>query len=343
MDAIAARWLESPPRGWDALLAEDPNAAPAHRPELARAFASTLPGMTPAWIAVEEDDTLIGGAPVMVERRGGFHWLHAMPFLLGGAPLARPGAHARVDRAVAATLEACARDLAAVGSQWVLYRPQGPEPAAAALALVSGETRVAESAILDLESGLEAAWGRADRDARHAIGQARRRGLRAAEEPEALEEAYALYAGQARAWRAHRPRPLELWRRLLDADAGEPAARLFTVRDGRGLLAVVLTLIHPREALAWLSGTHPAGRPGHAFPLLLWSVAEWAKDAGCTRLNLGASAGRRDLMSFKDDLGARVHRYPVRWIGAAHAGWLGRRVAALQAWQRRRRRGGDPA
>jgi hypothetical protein len=341
--AAGARWIQEPPAGWEALLRADPGAGPSHRPALARAFAAALPGMEAAWIAVTDGEGLAGGAAVMIERRAGFHWLHAMPFLLGGAPLARAGAHAAVDRAVAEALESRARMLGAVGGEWVLYRPDGPEPDAATVGALSGETRRMESAIVDLEAGIETAWWRVDRDRRQAIARARSAGLTFAESPESVEEAYSLHVAQVRKWAGHRPAPLDLWRRLLAPAGDGPAARLFTVRDGRGMLAAVLALVSPREVLAWRSGMHPHGRAAHAFPLLLWALAEWTAAAGCARLNLGASAGREELRSFKHDLGARAFRYPARWMGAAHAGAAGRALAALQRRVRRGRPRGEPA
>src|SRR5207249_347370 len=109
---------------------------------------------------------------------------------------------------------------------------------------------------------------------------------------------------------------------------------LFTVRDDRGLLAAVLALVYAREVLAWWSGTHPEGRHRHAFPLLLWSLAEWCAERGVERLNLGASGGFDSLIAFKRSFGARSLRYPVRWLDACHAGPLGRAVARAQSWWR---------
>jgi hypothetical protein len=71
---------------------------------------------------------------------------------------------------------------------------------------------------------------------------------------------------------------VELSRRLLappaaeSPGAGGPLARLFTVRDGRGLLSAVLALDHPREMMPWWSGTHPDARGREAASLLLASV-----------------------------------------------------------------------
>src|SRR5262249_515010 len=98
----AAVWREAPPAGWGELLRGDPNATPAHLPELWEAFAGILPGYAARFAAVEEGGELVGGAAAMIERRAGLHWIHSLPMVLPGAPLARPGRHADVDRAVAA-------------------------------------------------------------------------------------------------------------------------------------------------------------------------------------------------------------------------------------------------
>jgi CelD/BcsL family acetyltransferase involved in cellulose biosynthesis len=178
-----------------------------------------------------------------------------------------------------------------------------------------------------------------DRKSRQEIRQAGER-LVLAQEPDALEEAYALHLAQSRTWHAHRPLPLELSRRLL-ADAGDglgAVARLFTARRGGALVCATLVLDHPREAMPWWSGADPEARRLHAFPCLLWAVVEWAHGAGRARVNLGASGDLDAVSAFKDSLGARMERYPVRWFDSASASAPGRALAALQ----RRVRAGRP-
>jgi hypothetical protein len=294
-------------------------------------MAAVLPGMSVRCLAIEAGGALAGGMPVLVERRAGFHALHALPLLLSGAPLARAGAHAEVDAAAGAGLGSLQRELRAVGGEWALYRPGGPPVAQGALEPVTGETRWFETAVVTLADGLEAAWTRMDRGSRQGIRQAVER-VDCAQEPEALEAAYALHVAQSRAWRVHRPLPLELSRRLLE-DAGDglgPVARLFTARHRGTLVCATLVLDHPCEAMPWWSGADPEARRLHAFPALLWSVVEWAHGAGRARVNLGASESLGSVSAFKDSLGARSERYPVRWLDAAGASAPGRALAALQ-------------
>lgn len=327
----ALRSLDGPPVGWSDLLVTAPAATPAHRPALWAALAAVLPGLSVRCLAVEADGALAGGMPVLVERRAGFHSLHALPFMLPGTPLARPGAHAAVDAAVGAGFGALQRESHAMGGEWALYRPGGPPVAQSALDPVTGETRWFEAALVTLTDGLDAVWARVDRRSRKQILQAGER-LVCAQEPAALEAAYAMHVAQSRAWRAHRPLPLELSRRLLD-DAGDglgPVARLFTARHRGALVCATLVLDHPREAMPWWSGADPEARRLHALPCLLWSVVEWAHGAGRARVNLGASGNLDSVSAFKDSLGARTERYPVRWLDAGAASAPGRALAALQ-------------
>jgi CelD/BcsL family acetyltransferase involved in cellulose biosynthesis len=327
----ALRFLDGPPAGWSDLLVTAPAATPAHRPALWVALAAVLPGLSVRCLAVEADGALVGGMPVLVERRAGFHALHALPFMLSGAPLAHAAAHAVVDAAAGAGLGSLQRESRAIGGEWALYRPGGPPVAPSALGPVTGETRWLEAALVALTDGLEAAWARVDRKSRQEIRQAGGR-LVCTQEPDALEEAYALHAAQSRAWRTHRPLPLELSRRLLE-DAGDglgPVARLFTARCRGALVCATLVLDHPREAMPWWSGADPEARRLHALPCLLWAVVEWAHGAGRARVNLGASGDLNSVSAFKDSLGARMERYPVRWLDASAASAPGRALAALQ-------------
>ena len=347
MTGAAAVWREAPPAGWNDLLAGDPNATPAHRPELWEALAGILPGHAVRFAALEEGGELVGGAAVLIERRAGLHWIHALPMALPGAPLARPGRHADVDRAVASALEDLRCELRAAGGEWSLYRPRGPAVAAEAYEIVPGDSLQIESAIVELGGGAPgpgagpaaAAWRRVDRKTRQDIQRARERGLEFAEDAAALDPAWALHAAQASRWSAVTPLPLELSRRLIELGA----ARLFTVRDPRGLLSAAFALDHPRETLVWWSGTHPDGRAEHAFALLLWSIVEWAAGAGRERVNLGASPGLDPVAAFKRSLGAAPVAYPVRWIDSGEAPIVGQVVAAAQRWLRRGRLGRVPS
>jgi hypothetical protein len=330
-------------QGWDALVADDPSASPSHRARVGEALAAVIPEFEWRLLTHHEGGVLMGGAPVIVARRGPFRWLHALPWLLPAAPLARAGAHARVDVALCDAFAALARAEHVVGGEWAFYRPDGPPPADSALARVPGETRRFEAAILRLAGGTAPLRAAMSRKQRQALDHARERGLEFAEEPGALEEAYALHLAQSRHWPGHRPLPLELSRRLLatsDARHG-PVARLFTLRSAHGLVSATLALDGPHETFAWWSGTHPDGRRSQAFALLLWSLAEWAAERGRLRLNLGASTGLSPVASFKNALGAETFAYPVRRLDARHAAWPGRAVAALQSRLRRGRAMGE--
>jgi hypothetical protein len=333
VSAPAAALLDHVPPGWDALVAGDPSASPSHRAGLWQALADVHPDFEWRLLAHHEHGALVGGAPVIVSRRGPFRWLHALPWLLPAPPLARPGAHARVDVALCDAFAALAREQRVVGGTWSFYRPVGPPAEDAALARVPGETVRVEAALVRLAGGSEAAGAAMSRKQRQALQHARGRGWEFAEDAGALEEAYALHLAQSRHWPGHRPLPLELSRRLLLAPAAgaEPVARLFTLRSARGLLSATLALDGPHETFAWWSGTHAEGRRSQAFVLLLWSMAEWAAARGRARLNLGASTGLPPVASFKQALGAERLRYPVRRLDARHAAWAGRAVAALQA------------
>lgn len=336
-------WADRAPGGWRDLLAADPSASPAHRPEVWEAFAAVLPGTEVRVACVEEGGRLAGGAPVLLERRGGARWLHALPMLLPGTPLARPGAHVRVDAAVALAFADLARATGAAGGEWALWRPAGTPPGDDVLAPLGGETRTLEAAVVDLSAGTAAPLRRMDRKHRQEVRRADAAGLAFAEDAGALEACYALHVAQGAAWPGHRALPLALSRRLLAAGGAEPVARLFVLRRGGEVVSGALALDGPHETFVWWSGTHASARRRHAFPLLLWRIVEWAAAAGRARVNLGASTGLEPVAAFKRSLGADVVRYPVRWLDARFAPAPARAVAWLQARLRRHRPRGEAA
>lgn len=335
MSPLRARWAPAAPPGWDALLRADPGAAPSLEPRVAHALAQGLSGMHAEWLCIEEGPTLLGGAPALIERRAGARWLHALPMMLSGAPIARTGAHERVDLEVARAFAARLRTEGLAGGAWACYRPEGPPVPGSALDALPGETRWVEAASIPLRGGPEAALGRIDRKSRQSLQQTLTRSLAFAEEPAALEQAYALHLAQRVQWGAARALPLELSRRLLAG--ADPAARLFTVRDHRGLLAATLTLDGPHETFLWWSGTHRDGRRSQAFTRLVWGIVEWASARGRARVDLGASTGLGLVADFKRSLGAEGMRYPVRWFGPSSAAGPAALIGRLQSWLRRGR------
>jgi hypothetical protein len=343
MSAARTRWLDRAPEGWDALVAADPAASPSHRPEVWSAFLAVFPGHDLQVAAVEVDGRLAGGAPVLLQRRGPFTWLHALPRMLPGTPLAHADLHAEVDLAVAGALAGLARERGVVGGSWALYRPAGPAIAPAALELLSGETRWVDAACIDLAAGLDAALSRIERKQRQALRHPRTRTLAFSADPNALESGYALHVTQARAWGGHRPLPLELSRQLLGAGGAQPAARMFSLSDGRGVVSAALALDGPHETFVWWSGTHAEGRRRGAFALLLWRIVEWAHAEGRARVNLGASSGLEQVAFFKNSLGTSAVRYPLRWLDARHASAPGRALAWMQSRMRRGRARGAAA
>jgi CelD/BcsL family acetyltransferase involved in cellulose biosynthesis len=342
MSAATARWLGRAPEGWDTLVAGDPSSSPSHRPAVWEAFAATLPGHAVHVLALEEGGALVGGLPVIELRRGPFRWLHALPSLLPAPPLAARGRHAELDALAADEVHRLARGMQVVGGAWSWYRSAGAETYPRAHADALGGTRFIEASVVELGDGLDAALARVGRKERAALRRPRA-ALVFADDPGALENAYALHVAQSRRWGGHRPLPLELSRRLLAA-GGEPAvARMFSLADARGVVSAALALDGPHETFVWWSGTHSDGRALGAFTLLLWRIVEWAAARGRVRVNLGASAGLPGVSSFKRSLGVSPVRYPVLWLDDRFAHAAGRVVARLQSRSWRGRALGEDA
>lgn len=334
--ALTARWLATPPAGWDDLCRRDPGASPAHRPEVALAFAAVVPGMQASFLALERDGVLVGGVPCVEERRGPLAWLHLLPMMLPASPLAAAGAEAVVDaHAGVAVAARAAATPGLVAGEWSGYRVGRPAFGGAPEAAQAG-ARSVETARLPLAGGPDQVLRGIDRKSRRMLAPDRSAAWTFAEEPAALEAAYALHLRQRTQWERSRPLPLALSRRLL-ADAAGPA-RLFTLRDREGVLSAVFALDGPHETFLWWSGTHPAGRRAQAFTRLVWGVVHWAHARGRTHVNLGASTGLDRVAGFKRSLGAEGLHYPVHALapatGAPGAGpwhWLVHRWRRVRA------------
>lgn len=324
--------LDRVPEGWDALLTSDPSATATHRPALWEAFAAALPGVAWRVLAVQEDGRLLGGAPVMRTQRGPWRELHALPWMLPAAPLAQPDARTRVDRAVARGFTALARSERVWGGTWSWYRPDGAMPAPEVFAAVPARVCTVETAVLPLADGLMSRRAVMARKQRQALDQALARPFVFAEDPAALDEAYALHLTQSRGWGHHRPLPLELSRRLLAAhDAHGPVARLYTLRTPAGLATATLVLESAHETFLWWAGTHVSARRSGAFLRLVWEIARVSEASGRQHVNLGASLGLPWVASFKHSLGVEGVTHPVLVLDAGFAPWLVRPWAARRA------------
>src|SRR5262249_12569913 len=132
--------LDHVPDGWTALLAADPSASPSHRPEVWAALAAVIPGFEWRLLALAAGGRAVAGGRRVLARGGRSRGLQALPWLLRARPIAEPGAHAAADLGLGAAFAGLARERRVVGGEWSLYRPEGPAPAAAALAGVPGET-----------------------------------------------------------------------------------------------------------------------------------------------------------------------------------------------------------
>ena len=328
-----ARLVDVPPRRGPRLLREDPNATPAHRPDVWHALATTLPGTTVGFIAVEDERGLAGGAPVAIERRAGLRWLHALPYALGGAPLARQGMHRVVDDAVAVALAGLQRELELVGGDWTLYRPVGPEVAAETLERARRETRAVEIARIDLAGrrGRDAAAAGSRRTLR--LRRARSRGLTFVEDPAALEAAYALHLAQSRRWSGYRPLPLELSRRLLAPPGGPAGPAVHGAgsprRPARGRCCSSTTRAScSRGGAARVTGSR---EPRHALPVLVGGRVGGA--IGSRAPQPGRSSRDRLARRLEARARRRTHAYRMRWLDASRAvrGAHGGRPAAAGA------------
>ena len=342
-DGLRVRVVDHPPQGWDGLLSADSGSCASQHPGLAEAFAAVLPGYRAQFLVAEDAQGLAGGMPMCVRRMAGAEWLHAMPLTLPGAPIARPARREAVDAAIAAALAERAAAPLTAGGEWVCYRPGAPL-SATDVERPAGETRRFAAAIIDLTGSGAARW-ETDRRERKQLRRAERAGLRCAEEPEALDESYALHLAQSRGWAGHRPHPLALMRRLLlpSSTSLGPVARLFTARVPRRLLCGMFVLDSPHETFTWWSGTHPDGRDVAASRAVLVRTIEWAAAHGRTRFNLGSSAGLVGLASFKRSLGAVEIEYPVRWLAPSRGAPQIRLLAAVQRFARRGRHVGGAA
>ena len=268
-----------------------------------------------------------------------------MPYLLPGAPLAR-GRRARAGRRGGRerARARCSASSARRAESGRSTAPSGP-PVATAEALASPPARRAsvETAVVDARRRHRAGVARArPRRRRRELGAARRARAAFAEDPGALDEAYALHRAQSRRWRGHRPLPLELSRRLLAAArrGRRAAARACSRCATRAACSRRrCSLDHPREMLRVVERARASGRArARVRRCSLWSVAEWAAARGRARVNLGGSAGRASLAAFKRALGARdasVSRALAR--RAPRARGPARLAAALQRRCARRR------
>ena len=295
-----------------------PGRDPAHRAEVHEALVAVATSAERRYVVAERDGVAIGGAPAVIERRAGAHWLHALPHLLPAAPISSPGE--RADRRPPRVRGGSRHFSARPARRWgvVALPPIGCRLGRRAGVRARRDPH-GEGGAASLRPD-EAIESRLDRDARHSYRRAQASGLAFAEEPEALEEVYALYVAQSRRWRGHRPLALELSRRLIAArgsNGSGPVARLFTARDGRRLLVGILVLEHPRGALLVVERLAPGRARTARVPVADAAASPQTRRAAASRASTSAAAPGFPASRRSGARSARADvSYPVCWLDA---------------------------
>ena len=306
----------------------------AARAGFLEALPLVLPDLRLSLLCAYRGDRLVGAVMLAVTRKWGHRFAYSLPFGTYGGPLvdAEEAEPALVSERLAMGVRMGLVDLAVAGGEIVRAPAQGElsDPAWSAFAsdVTPGTTHVLSLEGRTFDEYAAALRHETRKDLRHAA----REGVQVREEPAALTEAYALYRGQAKAWRGHRPYPLLFLQALLDHPSR--FARLYAARRGGELLSAILALSCGTEVFLWWSGSSPESRRALAYPYLIVEIVRAASASGATRVNIGSSGGIAALERFKDSLGATSETYWTYRL-ASHATGVGFK---LLMWARTLRR-----
>ena len=165
-----------------------------------------------------------------------------------------------------------------------------------------------QTSVIDLRGGADAALARFKGVARRMAGQAVRKGVVCAREPESIGIYYGLLEEAAKRWGMESP---HLPRRLFDAITafGENDVEIWIARYKGEAIAGCITLYGSREAFVWSAAMRSEYADLRPSNLLNTEMIKAAVDRGMQWYNLGASEGLGGVARFKESLGSELVEY----------------------------------
>lgn len=322
--ALRRRVLEGAPDGWDRFLQRVPAAELAAGSRWTELAARHYPHARPRWLVAEtRDGDLLGGLPLLVQRRCGFTRLESSfdgavtgPQIAADLP---PELQDRVFSDLCLALASMVKGgtvLAAVtvADQEARRRLAGmPQRRGWAL-------QAFRSAVVDCRPGparIESeAWTKNRRNERN---RGLRRGctLQRENDSAALERWYPIYLRQAGQW-AQAPVPLGF---LVDFLREDPAkVVLNTVRLRGDIVGAHYCFISRNRLVPFLSGAVSSLQGTHFInTLLYWQDILYACEAGLDAVDFGGCVGRDSLWDFKRRCGG-VPEERLQWQVRSLAG-----------------------
>jgi CelD/BcsL family acetyltransferase involved in cellulose biosynthesis len=295
---------------WQALAERDPAACSFQNPRFIELFAESRESSEAAFLELRDDDgSLQGGLPFLIQRRGPFQAISSGPAGAYGGPLATSveGRNALI------------ASYLSFGGPRTVRREM----------LCRGEIEVSAAALepsvagyLSLEGGFESFLREQfPRNRRNECNRSERRGIvfEQATDAASLGRFHEILAEYFVRWKT---RPLEL--PFLSSLLEElPAFTLFIVKHEGEIIGGHLCCEQGDELFPWVGATER--RDGiFPAPYLIREEARYAAERGLRILNLGASDGLAGVADFKRLLGASER---TQWH-------LFRESAALGAWRK---------
>ena len=286
---------------WMAFDAAHPAPTFFARPAWALALADAYPSMraAPQRITLSTGDRIL--LPMMQMAGGAMRWREYVAFPLGAYTcfMLEDGSLAAQNQCDAALAELSKH----VDSARIVPWPLGPLP--------SGRGGAAhETAVVDLDQGIDAALAGVAGIFRRMAGQAERRGVECApsRDAHAVDEYFRLLEASAKRWGIGRPSIPKSLIEALVRRGGDDVEIWFARAEGANIGGGVV-FYGAQEFFFW-SAAMDAGygrlRPSNALNFALMRAAA---ARGMLYYNLGSSEGLPGVAKFKDNLGAREISY----------------------------------
>jgi len=289
------------PAELDGVALAAPDATFYHSGTWLASVAAAYPRLRLRVIVAEEGGAPVGYLPYFVSSRGPLRRVWSLPFGTYGGPAAPA---AEVSRAL---LDEYLRTLSRAGvieAGWIDFHDKGGPPEA---------ERWYETHLVDLTPGFERVWN-------DAFAVQRRQRTRRAERL-GVTIARSMEAGDLGAYfDIFRARIGEFGRDLLYTESlyrelfarGGDGVRLYVARQDGRVVGGHLNFYFKDSVIAWYGVVAKAHESTQAGTLLYTECIRDACAEGFHTYNLGASLGKASLVHFKESLGGRPHRYPVR-------------------------------
>jgi len=263
---------------------------------LVRAFKN----FEPRWIVLRERDNILGAMPYVRVKKTFLYSNWSMPFGTYGGPVVIQD---DLNEKVIKEFFKLSSSLLCFKAGVFIFNPSGHYRHYGA----TGVAREEFCHVVDLGAGFDEYWDRQIRSKRRQLYRKGKRGgvtVREVKTRDEFEAFYSLYLENSKVWGGVHPYPKMLFEELFSIDSADVLFLGGFVND-RELIGGHMIFFSSTMAQAWQAAMSPRAYDFYLGEILIVEAIKITCERGIRYFNLGTSAGKAGIESFKESMGGR--------------------------------------